>query len=336
VELGLKETAFEAIRWVAECHRILGQYSAAQTVLDQATASPDWATAAKHTRAGFILTRAFIKQCNDVQLTGLGFANMFDESRRLAEASGNVPRTDFAIAHGNLSSGLIAGDWTSARSSLEASIATILKTDSGHPSLCYFFDYLAAVTYVEGKMDEARQSLNNAQRYYVLAGMFGTAQRALLCQAMIMLAEGNFEAAHEHVRKVMKDATSLGQAASELQWLSGYILGSIELISGQLSKARQFFETTKRFAESQDEFHFRAFCARTLGEVAFLEKDLLRARVHFEDTRSICASAGIVPELLYRHGRHMFYNKPLPDTCRGWTLFLENQFPVVWYPSLRV
>ena len=178
-------------------------------------------------------------------------------------------------------------------------------------------------------MDEARQSLNNAQRYFVFAGSFGEAQGALLTQAMIVLAEGKFEEAREHVRKVMKDATSLGQAAGELQWLSGYISGLIELTSGQLVEARQLFETTKQFTETQDEFHFRAFCTRALGEVGFLEKDLHRARAHFEDARSICASAGIVPELLYRQSRHMFYNKPLPDTCRGWSLFLENRFPVV-------
>jgi ATP/maltotriose-dependent transcriptional regulator MalT len=175
-------------------------------------------------------------------------------------------------------------------------------------------------------MDVATQSLNNVQRHFVLAGSFGTARRALLTQAMIMLAEGKFEEARDHVRNVMQDATRLGQVTGELQWRSGYISGLIELISGQLPEARQFFETTKQVAETQGEFHFRAFCTRALGEVAFLEKDLLRARAHFEDTRSICASAGIVPELLYRC---MFYNKPLPDTCRGWTLFLENRFPVV-------
>ena len=329
LELGLKKIALEAIEWSAEYHRVLGQYSTAQTVLDQAITSPYWAAADQKTRAHFILTRAFIKQCNDIQLTPPGFAKMFDESRRLAEADGDVPGADLAIAEGNLSSGLMASDWTSARSSLEASIATILKTDPGRPSLCYLFMYLAAVAWVEGKMDEARQSLNNAQRYFVFAGSFGEAQGALLTQAMIVLAEGKFEEAREHVRKVMKDATSLGQAAGELQWLSGYISGLIELTSGQLAEARQLFETTKQFTETQDEFHFRAFCTRALGEVGFLEKDLHRARAHFEDARSICASAGIVPELLYRQSRHMFYNKPLPDTCRGWSLFLENRFPVV-------
>jgi tetratricopeptide (TPR) repeat protein len=329
VELGWKQAAFEAIRWVADYHRLLGQYSTAQTVLDRAIASPDWATADEQTRAHSNLTQALIKQCNDIQLTGPGFANMFNESGRRYEAAGNVREADLAIAVGNLSSGLIASDWTSARSNLEASIATILKTDPGRPSLCHFFDCLAAVACVEGKMDEARQSLNNAQRHFVFGGMFGAAQRALLTQAMIILTEGKFEEAREHVRKVMKDATSLGQAAGELQWLSGYTLGLIEVAAGRLPEARQFFATTKQVAEMQDEFHVRAFCTRALGEVAFLEEDLHRARVHFEDTRSICASAGIVPELLYRSSRHVFYSKPLPDTCRGWTLFLENHFPVV-------
>jgi tetratricopeptide (TPR) repeat protein len=329
VELGLKKIAIDTIQWIAECHRLLGQYGAAQAVLDQAIASPDWPTADERTRAHLVLTRAFIKQCNDIPLTGPGFAKMFDESRRLYEAAGDVRAADLAIAAGNLSSGLIASDWTSARSNLEASIATILKTDPGRPSLCYFFNYLAAVAWVEGKTDESRQSLNNAQRYFVLAGAPGAAQRALLTQSMIMLAEGNFEEAREHVRKVMKDATSLGQAASELQWLSGYISGSIELISGQLSEARRFFENTKQFAGTQGEFHVRAFCTRALGEIAFLENDLLRARAHFEDTQLICASAGIVPELLYRSALHLLYSKPLPDACRGWTLFLENRFPVV-------
>jgi tetratricopeptide (TPR) repeat protein len=329
VELGLKETAFEAIRWSAVYYGILGRYYTAQTVLDQAVASPDWATANEESRAHVVLIRAFIKQCNDIQLTGPGLAKMFDESRRLSEATGDVSCTDLAIAAGNLSSGLIAGDWTSARSGLEASIATILKTDPSRPSLCFFFDYLAAVAFVEGNMDEARQLLNNAQRHYVLSSRFGKAQRVLLTQAIIMLAEGKFEEAREHVRKVMKGATSLGQAVPQLHWLSGYISGLIELISGQLSEARQLFEKTKQFAESQDEFHFRAFCTRALGEVAFLENDLLRARAHFEDTRLICASAGIVPELLYRSALHLFYNKPLPDTCGGWTLFLENRFSVV-------
>ena len=326
VELELKETAFEAIQWSADYYRMLGQYSTAQTVLDQVIASPDWATADEETRAHFVFIRAFIKQFNDIRLTAPDFAKMFDESRHLAEAAGDVMSTDLAMAEGNLSPGLIAGDWTSARSSLEASITTILKTDPGRPSLCYFFHYLAAVAYVEGKLDEARQSLNNAQRHFVLAGMFGAAQGALLTQAMIMLAEGNFEEAREYVRKVMKDATSLGQAVPQLQWLSGYISGLIELISGQLSEACQFFEKAKQLAETQGEFHVRAFCTRALGEVAFLEGDLLRAKAYFEDTRSICASAGIVPELLYKD---FFYKKSLPDTYGGWTLFLQNRFPVV-------
>ena len=327
VELELTATAFEAIRLSADYSRRLGQYSNAQTVLDQAIASPYWATADEETRAHFVLTRAFTKQCNDIQPTGHGFVKMFDESRQLAEANGDVNGTDLATAEGNLSSCLIARDWTSARSSLQASIATIIpKADLSRPTLCYLFCDLASVAYIQGKMDEARQSLNNAQRHFVLAGGFGAAQRALLAQAIIMLAEGNLEEAREHVRKVMRDATSLGQATGELQWRSGYISGLIELISGQLTEARQFFERTKQFAETQGEFHFRAFCTRALGEVAFLEKDLFRARAHFEDTRSICASAGIVPELLYRC---MFYNKPLPDSCRGWSLFLEDRFPVV-------
>jgi tetratricopeptide (TPR) repeat protein len=329
VELGLKNTAFKAMRWSAAYYRILGKYSTAQAILDQAIASPDWVTANKESRAHVVFIRGFIKQCNDIQLTGPGFANIFDESRRLYKAAGNVMDRDLAIAAGNLSPGLIACDWTAARSNLEASIATILETDPGRPSLCYFFNYLAAVAWVEGKMDESRQSLNNAQRYFVLAGVPGAAQRALLTQSMIMLAEGKFEEAREHVRKVMKDATCLGQVAGELQWLSGYTSGLIELISGQLSEAHQFFENTKQFAGTQGEFHVRAFCTRALGEVAFLENDLLRARAHFEDTQLICASAGIVPELLYRSALHLFYSKPLPDTCRGWTLFLENRFPVV-------
>jgi tetratricopeptide (TPR) repeat protein len=326
VELELKETAFEAIRWSADYYRRLGQYSTAQAVLDRAITSPYWATADDESRAHFVLTRAFIKQCNDILLTCPGFANMPDESRRLYGAAAGVPGTDLATAEGNILSCLIASDWTAARSSLEAFITTILKADPGRPSLCYLFCDLAAVAYVQGEMDVATQSLNNVQRHFVLAGSFGTARRALLTQAMIMLAEGKFEEARDHVRKVMQDATRLGQVTGELQWRSGYISGLIELISGQLPEARQFFETTKQVAETQGEFHFRAFCTRALGEVAFLEKDLLRARAHFEDTRSICASAGIVPELLYRC---MFYNKPLPDTCRGWTLFLENRFPVV-------
>ena len=93
----------------------------------------------------------------------------------------------------------------------------------------------------------------------------------------------------------MKDAADLAQAACELQWLSGYILGLIELFSGQLPEARWFFDNTKHFAEIQGEFRFRALCTRTLGEVAFLKQDVLRARARFEDTRTICASAGIVP-----------------------------------------
>ena len=329
MQLEQKEITFKAIRWSAEYYRVLGQYNTAQTVLNQAIASPDWATADDETRGHFALTRAFIKQCNDIQLTCPGSAKMFDESRRLAEAAGDVEGTDLAIAQGNISSGLIASDWTSARSSLEASIATILKANTGCPSLCFFFDCLATVALVEGKMDEARQSLNSAQRYFVLSGMFGAAQRELLTQAIILLAEGNVEEARKHIRKVMKDATSLGQAACQLQWLSGYILGLIELFSCQLPEVRQLFEKTKQFAETQGEFHFRALCTRALGEVAFLEEDLLRARTHFEDTRSICVSAGIVPELLYRSSKLIFYSKLLPDACRGWTLFVENRFPIV-------
>ena len=101
VELEWKETAFEAIRWCAEYYRLLGQYGTAQTILDQAIASPDWATADERTRAHFVFTRA-------------------------------------------------------------------------------------------GKMDEARQSLKNAQCHCVLAGRCGTAQGLLLTQTTIILAEVNF------------------------------------------------------------------------------------------------------------------------------------------------
>ncbi|KIJ64022.1 hypothetical protein HYDPIDRAFT_28916 [Hydnomerulius pinastri MD-312] len=316
VELGLKETKIEAIRWSAEYYRLLGQYSAAQTVLDKATAFPEWATTDERTRAYFITIQACIKLSNDIQLTGPGLAKMLDESRRLAEAAGDVDGADLAMAAQNILFGLLASDWASARSSLEASIVTILKTDPG-------------LAFVEGKMDEARQLLNNAQRHYVLYGMFGNVHCALLDQAMITLAEGNFEEARKHVKKVMQGAASLGQASAELQWLSGYISGSIELMSGQLPEAHQFFEKTREFAETQGKFHIRAFCTRALGEVAFLEEDLLRARAYFEETRSICGSAGIVPELLFGQIQHIFYSRSLPGTCRGWTLFLENSFPVV-------
>ncbi|KIJ64063.1 hypothetical protein HYDPIDRAFT_112592 [Hydnomerulius pinastri MD-312] len=52
-------------------------------------------------------------------------------------------------------------------------------------------------------------------------------------------------------------------------------------MSRQLPEARQFFEKTKQFTETQNEFHFRAFCTRALGEVAFLEEDLFWVRTHF-------------------------------------------------------
>ncbi|KIJ64064.1 hypothetical protein HYDPIDRAFT_28954 [Hydnomerulius pinastri MD-312] len=65
-------------------------YSAAQTVLDKATASSDWATADESTRAHFIMIRAFVRQSNGLQLIGPGLAKMFDKTRRLAEAPGDV------------------------------------------------------------------------------------------------------------------------------------------------------------------------------------------------------------------------------------------------------
>ena len=142
-------------------YRLLGQYGTAQTILDQAIASPDWATADERTRAHFIFTRTLIKQCNDIQLTGPGSTKMFDECRRFAEAAGEVESTDSAITQGNFS-GLVASDWVSARSSLEASIATVLQADPGRPSLSLFFSFLATVALVGGRMDEARQPLKNA------------------------------------------------------------------------------------------------------------------------------------------------------------------------------
>ena len=42
-------------------------------------------------------------------------------------------------------------------------------------------------------------------------------------------------------------------------------------VSGQLPEARRFLDKTKQFAETQDEFRFRALCTRALGEVAFLK-----------------------------------------------------------------
>ena len=58
VELEWKETAFEAIQWSAEYYRLSGQCGTAQTILDQAIASPDWATADERTRAHFVFIRA--------------------------------------------------------------------------------------------------------------------------------------------------------------------------------------------------------------------------------------------------------------------------------------
>ena len=313
-----------AILRLAEARRMLGQFSAAKQILEYVESTRSWKGATPHLKAYATLIWGTIKPCIDIETTGLSLATLFEELKGSYKVAGNLPSADICGAQGAFAVALIDGNTADARMTLESAISAL---PTKWPSASHYFSHLAAVAFMEGKFGESRQLLNLARGMLLGEKRITDANRILLALAVVMISEGKLGDATSLIAQAGEELKMQGVFSHEHRWLALYTSALVELGSWRLQEAYQGFEETKRYCESQQEFHIRAFSTRGMGEIAYFQKEFRRAETHFEGTAMICGEAGIVPELLYRRSDLAFFNGTLPATYEGWPDFLRR---MVW------
>lgn len=307
-----KPYLLRAILEKADTRVLLGQYRAAQQLLESSQFSEAWTVAGVFEKGRLASIRADMKQCTDTQITGVSLAELYREAEDF-EAS-----TDSKAA--NISRRLAAFSPALIENNTRASRATgkLLNLE------------LAQLALVEGSLEEAERFLNLARASFQKYNHMPLATSMLLFRAILAMMQGNLDGAKSLIEQGKEESKNHTFLSHDCQWLSLYTSAALELVSGRLVEAGMMFERTQKYCEAQDEFHVRAVTLRAMGEVAYLQQDTERARSYFEQTVKICEEAGIVPALLYRRYNSnfsgIFYSIALPVTCHGWLLFLQGNF----------
>ena len=256
--------------------------------------------------------QAIIKEFIDAQISGASLAALF-------------PDGDVGRIHAALAPALIDGETQSSRVALESIIS-----DSRGSQRSDEFLALAAVAALEGAVEETKQLLNLSRANYLRQGWSVTlGTMDLLRLTIFTIGQGTKTEGRDLITQANEELQTSLFVSHECRWLSLYASGALELVCDQLAKAYQLFEDVKQYCEEQEEFRVRAFSTRAMGEIAYLQKDVPRAREHFEETVQICEDAGIPTSLLYnRHFGYTFIQFAPPATYDGWPLFLKGHLPL--------
>jgi hypothetical protein len=305
----------------------LGQYGAAQQLLQRAQESEAWSEIAPQGKGRALSYLGRVKECTDDTVTGVSLALLFQESQQCLETAKDAWDANFAMAEGAFAFSLIDCDTESTQAALDKAHLLLKGEQKDKWSAPSLFLYLAATASSRGEVEEAKKLLTLSRHSFVANNRLSRGTRVLLDLAIFAASRGDVDEARNFIKEVDEESKAHAFISHEYRWLSLYTSGVIELASERLSEASEYFQEAKKHCEAQQEFQIRAFSSRALGELAYMQKKITAAREYFEETKAICGDAGIVPSLLYRRSTLTFFSNAPPATCEGWPLFLQGDFP---------
>ncbi len=184
---------------------------------------------------------------------------------------------------------------------------------------------LSDIALRDGKIEEAVVLLDKCRMDSLQAPLgFKIASASLGMRASLAAEQGDFDAARGQADQAVALAISQGEGNME-QATSVYLLGRIELLAGDLAKAKAVFRQANTLFDALSDVRFKARGFRAIGEIAVLEQDSKEAEASFGEAKSLCKYMGIRPEFLYV----CVDTYALPDRFGGWKSFLDGQLLAV-------
>jgi tetratricopeptide (TPR) repeat protein len=281
-------------------------------------------------RGALVIGLAYTQECVDVKATGSSVSNLFYESARSLREGGDSWNSNAALAEGHLAFALIDNNITLARSKLKEMYDMVHTTkDRLVPHISF---YLASAYFLEGNFKEADCQLIEAREACKLDEMMPFASIILLIRALLAASLGpsHVDEARDLIAQAKEEAGTYSFVSHVTRWVTLYASGVVEFAAGQMDEAHIYFQEAKVYCKAHDEFRFRAFSTRAMGEIAYMQGNHSEADPHFQETWDLCKDAGIIPSLLYRPSFFVFCRHSGPATCEGWPRFLEKLPSMVW------
>ena len=279
-------------------------------------------------RGSLALGLAYTQECVDANVTGSSVSDLFYDSARSLREGDDILGANLALAEGHFAPALIDNNIELARMELKKMYDTRNKREPA-PTLSL---YLASAYFLEGKFKEADSQLIEAREACKLYEMMPFASIMLLARAMLAasLVPSHVDHARDLIALAKGEAATFSFVPHITHWVTLYASGVVEFAAGQMDEAYRYFQETKGYCEAHDEFRFRAFSTRAMGEIAYMQGKYSEANLHFQETWDLCKDAGIIPSLLYRLSFFVFCRHSRPATCEGWPRFLEKRPSMVW------
>jgi tetratricopeptide (TPR) repeat protein len=181
---------------------------------------------------------------------------------------------------------------------------------------------LAEIAFCEGRLSDAMDSLQAIIEMYE-----GQHSDDVLWytvrKAVVASMQGNYDLARELIQKASEPFQFFALRNACVFLHRSYGSACIELTAGECDRAETYFTTTIEACDMQSDLGLKAYSIRGLGEIAFMRSNFALATQRFEETRSLCVEMGVPPQHLYSCAPFC----TLPDTFKGWSLFLEGMSP---------
>ena len=281
-------------------------------------------------RGTLALVLAYTQECVDANATGSSVSDLFYESARSLREGGNTWAANLALADSHFAFALIGDNTELARTELKKMYDTVHRTkDTLAPTLSFL---LASASFLEGKFNEADSQLIEAREACKLNEMMPFASIMLLARAILAasLVPSHVDNARNLIAQAKEEAGTYNFVSHISRWVTLYVSGIVEFAADQMDEAYGYFRETEVYCKAHDEFRFRAFSTRAMGEIAYMQGEHYEADLHFQETWYLCMDAGIIPSLLYRPSFFVFCRHSRPATCEGWPRFLEKRPSMVW------
>ena len=273
---------------------------------------------------------AYTQECVDVNATGSSVSDLFYESARSLREGGDSWNATMALAQGHLTFAVIDDNVELARTELKKMCESVRTAKERLvPNLSF---YLASAYFLEGNFEEAGSQLDEARKACELDEMmmpFGSTMLLVRAVLAASLGPSHVDDARKLIAQAEKEAGTYS-VSHIARWITLYVSGIVEFAADQMDEAYRYFQDTKAYCEEHDEFRFRAFSTRAMGEIAYTRGKRSEADRHFQETWDLCEDAGIIPSLLYRLSYFVFFRHSRPATCEGWPHFPGERPSMVW------
>ena len=180
---------------------------------------------------------------------------------------------------------------------------------------------LSAVLSQQEELSGAHRLLDEAITLALKAKDVLGASMALSSKASITADQGDFARSRDQITRAITLSKFGNESENFGMSLCVYISARNELFAHEYSKAKELFLRAMNHFDVLSDVRFKERCARALGEIALLEKDIAGAKARFTKAQVLCNSVSIPPELLYICAN--FY--ALKDTFEGWSMFQEGR-----------